>query len=162
MKRQIVYSGAIPLETDLLNTNRNVMIGLGKLASATLGSTTQVTGFACTPTSPASLQINIGAGEIYSMQNVDGTAYSSLAADTTHQILKQGILLDGLALTCAAPTTAGQSINYLVQAAFAETDSSSVVLPYYNASNPSQAYSGPNNNGSAQRLATVVAVAGWQ
>jgi hypothetical protein len=62
--------------------------------------------------------------------------------------LKQGISLDTLLLACAAPVTVGQSINYLVQVAYQDTDANSVVLPYYNASNPSQAYSGPNNAGT--------------
>jgi hypothetical protein len=53
-------------------------------------------------------------------------------------------------LSCPAPTTSGQSINYLVEVAYQDVDSSPVVLPYYNASNPSQAYSGPANSGVAQ------------
>jgi|SRR5450830_29314 len=148
MDRQIIYPGQIPLETDLLNTNKNVMIGMAKLAAAILGITTQVNGLACVPNSPAALNVIVNPGEIYSLQNIDGTAYSSLAADTTHTILKQGILLDAVTLAAPAPATAGQSINYLVQAAYLDSDSSPVVLPYYNASNPSQAYSGPANAGT--------------
>jgi hypothetical protein len=148
MDRQIVYPGSIPLETDLLNTNKNAMIGLAKLAAAILGTSTFMNGLACTPDSPASLNVKVAPGEIYSLQNIDGTAYSSLAADTTHSILKQGIMLDSVLLSCPAPATNGQSINYLVQVAYQDTDANAVVLPYYNASNPSQAYSGPNNTGS--------------
>jgi hypothetical protein len=148
MHRQIVYPGAIPLETDLLNTNKYAMIGLAKLAAGILGTGTFLNGLACTPDSPASLQVKVAPGEIYSLQNIDGTAYSSLAADTTHSILKQGILLDGVLLSCPAPATSGYSINYLVQVAYQDQDSDPVVLPYYNASNPAQAYSGPNNSGA--------------
>jgi microcystin-dependent protein len=148
MDRQIVYPGAIPLETDLLNTNKNVMIGLAKLAAAILGTSTFMNGLACTPDSPASLNVKVAPGEIYSLQNIDGTAYSSLAADTAHSILKQGIMLDSVLLSCPAPATNGQSINYLIQVAYQDTDANAVVLPYYNASNPAQAYSGPNNSGS--------------
>lgn len=150
MDRQIVYPGAIPLETDLLNTNKNAMIGLSKLAAAILGTSTFLNGLACTPTGPASLQVYVAPGEIYSLQNIDGTAYSSIAADTTHAILKQGISLDQLTLSCPAPVTVGQSINYLIQATYQDTDASAVVLPYYNSSNPSQAYAGPANSGTAQ------------
>lgn len=150
MDRQIVYPGAIPLETDLLNTNKNAMIGLSKLAAAILGTSTFLNGLACTPTGPASLQVYVAPGEIYSLQNVDGTAYSSIAADTTHAILKQGISLDQLTMSCPAPVTAGQSVNYLIQVAYQDTDSGAVVLPYYNSSNPSQAYAGPANSGTAQ------------
>lgn len=151
MDRQIVYPGQIPLETDLLNTNRNTMIALGKLAGAVFGTSSSiVNGLAVVPTSPASLSVNVNAGEIYSLQNVDNTAYSSLPADTTDTVVKQGILLQPSNLSCPAPTTAGFSINYLIEATYQDNDTGSVVLPYYNASNPSQAYSGPNNSGTAQ------------
>ena len=148
MDRVQVFPGAIPLETDILNTNKNAMIGLSKLAIAMLGASTQVNGLTCAPNSPAALNVIVGPGEIYSMQNIDSTAYSSLPADTAHTILKQGILLDAATLATPAPATAGQSINYLIQAAFAETDSGAVVLPYYNASNPATAYSGPAGAGT--------------
>lgn len=150
MDRVTIYPGAIPLETDLLSTNKNVMVALSKLSAAMLGTGTIANGFAVTPTGPASLQVVAAPGEIYSLQNVDGTAYSSIAADTAHQIVKQGILLDSTTLSCPAPTTSGQSINYLVEVAYQDLDANPVVLPYYNASNPSQAYSGPGNNGVAQ------------
>ena len=150
MDRQIIYPGAIPLETDLLNTNKYAMMGLAKLAAVVMGSNTYLHGLACTPTSPASMVVNIAKGQIYSVQNVDGTAYSSLAADTTNTILKQGIILSSTAFTLTAPTTAGQSINYLIQVTYSDVDSGATVLPYYNASNPSVAYSGPNNAGTAQ------------
>lgn len=150
MDRQIVYPGAIPLETDLLNTNKYAMMGLAKLAAVIMGSNTYLHGLACTPSSPASMVVNMAKGQIYSLQNVDGTAYSSLAADTTNTILKQGVILGSTAFTLTAPTTAGQSINYLIQIAYSDTDSGATVLPYYNAANPSVAYSGPNNAGTAQ------------
>lgn len=150
MDRVTIYPGAIPLETDLLGTNKNVMVALSKLSAAMLGTGTIANGFVVTPTGPASLQVVAAPGEIYSLQNVDGTAYSSIAADTTHQIVKQGILLDSSTLSCPAPTTSGQSINYLIEVAYQDLDSNPVVLPYYNASNPSQAYSGPANSGVAQ------------
>jgi hypothetical protein len=148
--RQLVYPGAIPLDTDPLNIQRNVLVGLSKLAAAMLGTTTLLNGLACTPTGPASLQVLVAPGEIYSLQNLDGTAYGSLAADTTHQIVKQGVLLDQATLSCPAPATAGQSINYLIQVTYQDADTNAVVLPYYNASNPATAYSGPNNSGTAQ------------
>lgn len=151
MDRQIVYPGQIPLETDLLNTNRNTMIAIGKLAGALFGTASNiVNGLSVVPTTPASLSVNVNAGEIYSLQNVDNTAYSSLPADTTDTVVKQGIQLQPVALSCPAPTTAGFSINYLIEATYQDNDTGSVVLPYYNASNPSQAYSGPNNSGTAQ------------
>lgn len=150
MDRQIVYPGQIPLETDLLNTNKFAMTGLAKFAMAVLGSETCLYGLHCMPTSPASMQIIIGPGQIYSMQNVDNTPYSSLPADTSQAILKQGLLIEAVTLTLTAPVTAGHSISYLIQVAYEDVDSGETVLPYYNAANPSVAYSGPGNSGKAQ------------
>jgi hypothetical protein len=162
MDLQIIYSGQIPLETDLLNTNRNVRVALGKLSGALIGTQTVANGLACTANSPAALNVVVGPGELYSLQNLDGTAYSSLPADTTHQIVKQGILMDAVTLSCPAPVTAGFSINYLIEASYQDVDTTSVALPYYNATNPTQAYSGPNNTGvsqATQRKGTVVLTA---
>ncbi|MDE2103829.1 MAG: hypothetical protein KGL39_41715 [Patescibacteria group bacterium] len=153
MDRQIVWAGQIPLDTDLLNTNRNVMVGFGYGMQDTLGAATQVSGFPITATAPASLAVNIGAGRIYSVQNVDNSAFGSLAADTTDTVMKQGILLTAnapVALNCPAPSTAGYSINYLIEVAYQDSDTNLTVLPYYNASNPSQAYAGPNNSNTPQ------------
>ena len=150
MDRVTVYPGQIPLETDVLRTNKFGMIAVAKLAAAMLGTSTVVNGLACVPTSPASLQVNVNPGEMYSLVNVDATAYSSVASDTTHSILKQGISLDAVTLNCPAPATGGQSINYLIQATYQDSDTDNVALPYYNASNPSQAWSGPNNSGTPQ------------
>lgn len=162
MDRQTVYLGQTPLETDLLNTNRNTMVALAGLSSALFGTTMTATGLACSPTSPATLRVQIGPGHLYSVQNLDSTAYSSLAADTTHQIVKQGISLDAVILNTPAPTTAGYSINYLIEASYAEVDANPVVLPYYNSANPPTAFSGPANSGVAQptaRKGTVVLTA---
>lgn len=150
MDRQIVYPGQIPLETDLLNTNRFAMTGLAKLAAAILGEDTCLFGLDCTPGSPPSMSVRIEEGQIYSLENIDGTAYSSLPADTTNRIIKQGLLMAPATFPLKAPTSAGQSINYLIQVAYSDVDSGPTVLPYYNAANPAIAYSGPDNRGVAQ------------
>ncbi|MCP3025219.1 hypothetical protein [Cupriavidus basilensis] len=125
------------------------MIALAKLSAAMLGTATVVNGLGCVRTGPASLQVVVNPGEVYRLANIDATAYSSLAADTTHSILKQGISLDPVTLSCPAPATAGQSVNYLIQVAYLDTDAGLITLPYYNASNPTQAWAGPG--GSRQR-----------
>ncbi|EPS1221708.1 hypothetical protein ACVBR5_000939 [Burkholderia cenocepacia] len=147
MDRQTVYAGQVPLETDLLNTNRNVLIALGKMLGDMLGTSTFAAGLGCGPTSPASMNVQIQPGQLYALQNLDNNPYSSLPADTTHQIVKQGIALNAQSFACSAPTTAGYSINYLIEANYADTDTNPVVLPFYNASNPSQAFNGPGGNG---------------
>jgi hypothetical protein len=150
MDRGIVYPGAIPLDTDLLSTNRNAMVGLGFLARAAFGTGTVVDGLAITPTGPASMVVNIGPGSIASQETVDATAYGSLALDTSDALVKMGINLTSTSFTLTAPGTSGQSINYLVEATFAETDGTAVVLPYYNSTNSEDPYSGPANSGTAQ------------
>jgi len=150
LDRQIVYSGQVPQTTDLLNTNRQTMIGLAKLCSDLFGTSTVVSGLGCVPTTPASMSVTVNPGQIYQLANVDGTAYSALPADTTHSLLKQGILMDAQSFILSAPATAGYSQNYLIQAAYLENDINNVVLPYYNSANPSQAFNGPGGSGNAQ------------
>jgi hypothetical protein len=148
MRRATVYPGAVPLETDILNTNKNVMIAIGHVLQDMIGTSTLFSGLGCVPTSPAGMTVNVNPGRAYSLQAADTGAYSSLAADA-HTVMKQGILLDAVNFACPAPGTAGFSINYLIQGAFQEVDGGSTVLPYYNASNPATAYSGPNNTGTS-------------
>ncbi len=150
MDRQIIYSGQVPQTTDLLNTNKNMMVAMAKLAADILGTSTLVSGLACSPTSPASMSVNVGPGQIYQMENIDNTPYSSIAADTSDSILKQGIAMAAQSFALTAPATAGYSQNYLIQATYLDSDINSVVLPYYNSANPSQAFNGPSGNGTAQ------------
>lgn len=150
MDRNIYYSGQLPLSAQFLLAEKSKMIGLGMLARALYGDLTVAAGLACAPTSPATLSVNVGPGSLYSLQNVDNTAFGSLAADTADQILKQGINLGTTNLTVAAPGTVGYSINYLIQAAFSETDSAATILPYYNAANPTVSLLGPGGAGTSQ------------
>jgi hypothetical protein len=147
--RVTVYPDALPLCEDILNTNKNVMVGLGYALQAILGTSTLVDGLACTPTSPATMTVNVATGSIYSLETIDASAYSTIAADTTDSIVKQGISLGVTNLACPAPTTAGYSVIYLIQATFDEVDSGSTVLEFYNASNPSEPYSGPSGSGTS-------------
>jgi hypothetical protein len=150
MDRNIVYPGSIPLDTDLLSVNRNTMIALGFLAQVVLGGSPVVDGLVCQPTSPASMGIVLGPGCITQIGPIDVLAYGSIPADATDSIVRIGINVGMTAFNVAAPSSVGQSTNYLIEAAFQETDSSPIILPYYNASNPSQSFSGPGNSGAAQ------------
>lgn len=155
MHRILVYPGSIPLDTDILNTNRNSMLALGYLAQAVLGGNTVVDGLACSPTTPASMTVTVGPGSITQLSVVDTLAYGSLPADMADPLVKLGINLAATSFTVLAPTTSGQAVNYLIQAALLEADTNPVVLPYYNAANPAQPYSGPNNQGTAQNTSRV-------
>lgn len=150
MDRIMVYPGGIPLDTDILAINRNTMIALGYLAQMVLGTNPVVDGLTCLPTVPASMSVSVSAGSIAQLSVVDSLPYGSLAADTADPLLKIGINLTPTAFTLQAPTVPGQSIAYLIEATFQEADTNPVVLPYYNAANPAQPYSGPNNSGQPQ------------
>jgi hypothetical protein len=157
--RQIFYPSEVLDDTDLLSVSKNPMVGLGYALLDILGAAPAVSGFPCTQTTVASLAVLVGAGRIYSLQTVDGTAYGSLPADTTDQIIKQGIQLGSVTLATPAPATAGQSINYLIEASYQDLDTTLVVPPFFNSSNPQVPFSGQNNNGAplpTQRKGTVV------
>ena len=109
MNRLITYPGAIPLDTDLLYTNKYAMIGLGWLAQACLGTSTVVDGFTCIQQAAPNLTVQLTAGAIYTYTSTDASAYGSLALDTTHSLVKQGLLLDTVNLACAAPGTSGRT-----------------------------------------------------
>ncbi len=159
MDRQIVYPGAIPLDTDVLNTERNVLKAIGYALQAAFGTGTLVDGLTCSPTSPASMAVTLSQGSIISLQEVDANAFGSLAADT-NPLVKMGINAEGTtAFAITAPTTPGYSQNYLIEAEFLEAGGTPVVLPYYNASNPSQPYTGPSNSGTAQNTQLLETVA---
>ncbi len=149
MDRQIVYPGGIPLDTDLLSTERNIMVAIGYLAQATLGTNIVADGLACVPTEPQSMSVVVGAGSITQFGVVDTTSFGSLPAEAL-PLVRMGVSLSPATFTTTAPTVPGQGINYLIEASLLEVDASPVVLPYYNASNPAQPYSGPANSGTAQ------------
>jgi hypothetical protein len=133
----------------LLSTNKNTMFALGQFAQDVFGTSTVFNGLACVPNTPAAMNVIVQPGVVYAQAALDATAYSSLAADST-VTQKQGILKTAQTFATPAPVTSGQSIVYLISGAFLEADTSATVLPYYNASNPAQAYSGPNNLGTSQ------------
>jgi len=153
------YFGQVPLETDLLHTNQNMMVALAKMCAGVLGTSTVVNAFTCTPTVPASLNVLVTPGEIYSLANLEATPWSSLSVDTAHSIVKQGVLLDAATLGITPPGTVGYSQVYLVEVQYQDSDTGSTVLPYYNAANPPATFSGPGNSGSAQNTVRKGAVA---
>lgn len=91
------------------------------------GTAKVVSGLACVPTSPASLQVSVDPGEMYTPATLDATS-----------------------LNCPVPATSGQSVNYLTQVTYLDIDAGLVALPYCSASSPSQAWLGPNNTGTQQ------------
>jgi len=150
MDRTLVYPGSIPLDSDMLSINRNVMVAIGYLARAVLGESSVVDGLACKPTVPPSMAVTVGPGSIVQLAVVDPLAYGSLSPDAASPLMKMGINTAPTNFPLAAPTTSGHSTNFLIQAALQEADSVPIVLPYYNAANPDIPYSGPTNSGLPQ------------
>lgn len=148
VNRVTEYPIQVPFAEDDLRTNRNFMVGLGKLAEVLTGKQTVIQGLLCKPTTPASLDVLVEAGQIFKWENIDDTDYSALPADTTHQIVKQGIVLDETTLSCTAPATPNFSVNHLVQIAFSEVDDLIESRAFYNADDPSQPF---YDNVSSQR-----------
>jgi len=165
MDRPLIYTGAIPQTTDLLSLARAAMEGQGWHGQGVLGSGPWLTDFTCIPQAAPNLSVQITPGQIFQTMALDATAYSDLAAVTSQTILKQGLYRSTGTIGCPAPTTSGFSINYLIEVAYSDVDSGAVVLPYYNASAPSVALSGPANSGTSQNttrqgFCTVQAKAG--
>lgn len=150
MDRNIVYPSCIPLDTDILSINRNTMMGIGFLAQAVLGTSTVVDGLLCQSTLPASMSVVVAPGSITQFGPTDIFAYGSLPADATDMVVKMGINTTATEFTLTAPPGVGQSLNYLVEASFQEADGMPIILPYYNAGNPAQSFSGPSNSGTSQ------------
>ncbi len=159
MRRPITWVGQQVYEWDLSAPSQYAMTALAKLCAAVFGTSGVANGLACTETSPASGGVYIGPGEIYQMEDLEATTCGTLPADTTDTILKQGIQFGTVTLAASlfpAPATSGESINYLIEAQYQDSDisldptsgASPVVLQYYNSANPSTPWSGPNNSGA--------------
>ena len=150
MDRVINWPGALPLVDDILHTNQNTMIALGYLMRATIGPCTTVDGLTCTPTNPPSLAVVVSDGSIISLENLEATSYSVLPQNEANSILKMGININPTTFPISPPGTSGYQTVFLIQATFGEFDINPVVLPYYNASNPSIPLSGPAGSGVSQ------------
>lgn len=150
MDRSIQYTEAQVRAQDSAFAQQSFMVGLAKLCQDLFGTTSLYSGLSVGPNSPAALNVIVQPGQLYSQQSLEATAFGLLAADTTHKIVKQGILQDAVTLSCPAPTTLGYSITYLIQAKYEDVDGSNVVLSYYNSANPSAPLSGPAGAGTAQ------------
>lgn len=157
MDRRIIYDQSDVRDYDHLYAWRNAVFALGQAAFDLLGSSsTMVSGFAATPTGPASLTINLARGDIYEVAQVDATGYGSLSADTS-TTLQQGFAAAQSLLLSTSGLSAGQSRWALVQATFTQTDDipaddpTGGLLPYLDTGDPSgPPWSGPNNDGMTQ------------
>ena len=156
-----MFPGAVPAVEDLLFGFQAAMEAIGYAFETVLGYGPAIYGCACQPTSPASMQVQIGRGVVTALLEVDAAGYGVLPPNTD-AILKAAFNPGPLNIpggsAFAAPGGAGTSVAYLIQAGVSETDGTPLVLSYYNANNPTQAYSGPNNSGAAQNTRRIQTV----
>jgi len=148
MDRQIVYAGSIPLETDLLNIQRNMQVALGALARAVLGDGGLVDGMGIVP-GGTPYSVIIEPGSYTAPTAKDASAFGALAADTA-LIVQTGTLTNPATVQLWPPGDPGHVLCWLIQAALVEVDATPLALPYWNAGDPSVPFAGPSNNGIAQ------------
>ncbi len=134
------------------------MIALGFIMRATFGTDVALDGLSCVPTSPASMSIQVGPGSMVQLSVVDTTAYGSYGAENGTPLMKMGVNLTGQFFSLMAPADSGESTNYLIQSCMQEIDQGLIVMPYYNAANPAQPYSGPTNSGIPQATSRTQSV----
>ncbi len=157
MDRQIVYPGSIPLDTDLLQMQRNMMTTVGLLAQCVLGTGTVADGLACVP-AVTGYGVVVGPGSLSTLYVTDARPFGSVAADAT-PLVKIGYNASNTAVLIHGPADGDHAICWLIQAAIIEYDTGPVALPYFNAADPAVAWSGPLNSGAAQNTQRVVRIA---
>lgn len=142
MDRLIQYPAQIPLVEDMLNAQRNAMVGVGHLAGATFGANTvAASGFVCAP--GEGLTLRIAPGALLAPGVVDASAYGTLAA-VSSALVRQFISRDPAILAVAAA-----GATYIVSVTPQTEDTDDTVLPFYNAADPSVTYAGEGNSGLA-------------
>ncbi|MCP1258582.1 hypothetical protein NKW50_08250, partial [Acetobacter lambici] len=140
MDRLIQYPAQIPLVEDMLNAQRNAMVGIGHLAGAAFGANTvAAAGFSCTP--GEGLALTLAPGALLAPGVVDASAYGTLAA-VSSALVRQFISRDPV--TLAVPAAGA---TYIVHVSPQTVDTDDTVLPFYNAADPSVTYAGENNSG---------------
>ncbi|QDH16775.1 glycine-rich domain-containing protein [Swingsia samuiensis] len=163
MDRAIVYPGAIPVDTDLLRIGKYTKAGIGALADMVYGpGSIAASGLTCTPSS-TDLSVMIGAGTITAPSVMDvntfggiGGGYEPDKTITTCQYQNESLV---------RVTIPSSGATYTLFGICSEQDVDPVVLPFFNAANPSQTQAGMNNNGEGlpiRRHAGITFVAATQ
>lgn len=147
MDRPIIYSGAVPLDTDLLRLGRYAKEGFGRFAEMLFGSQAiRASGLDCKPAQNG-LAFLIGPGSIMAPYALDstriGTVGAGLEADT--RITQCQFFND---VTCSVPVPL-TGADLTLYALCREIDDLTEILPFYNAEAPDQTMAGPDNRGSA-------------
>lgn len=132
-------NGMIVEDTTLMQWQIDACTTLFQFILDALGSTSSIyTGLAATP--GTGLQVVMGTGALYQYGLMDPTTWSDMPTNSWEGMLP-GLLLAAQTLdyTFAAPTTSGQSIDYLIEAQIQVTDSATDALPFSNGATPPSA-----------------------
>ncbi len=156
MQRYIQYDQEQVRTFDQNWLTKDALIGLAWATRDILGqSYAVISGFTPAPTGPASMSVIVGGGEIYQLAQVDSSSFGSLTADTT-VVMQQGHAdAEQFTLTTSG-LSAGQSqwvlfcLKFVQVDAIRDGDPTGGLLFYYDASNPSQPFEGPGNDGLTQ------------
>jgi len=109
MYRSTIYSQEQGRSFDFLWFEKDAMTALGALEVGILGANTSVLdGLVASPSSPASLVLNLTAGHIYQQAAMDSTAWGSLTSDAT-VIQQQGVAAAQTVTLSTTGLTSGQS-----------------------------------------------------
>ena len=145
MDRVQNYNLQTPLTADDLNKERDyTAIALGKIVSALLGQGTVVSDLAATAVASTSVPtLQLSDGQLYELATLDPTAFGSLPVNSfpsTATVMKQGLLLasrgDTNTFELTPPGTSGESIIYLLEAQYADLDTDTQTITFYNVSDP--------------------------
>ena len=145
MDRVQNYNLQTPLTADDLNKERDyTAIALGKIVSALLGQGTVVSDLAATAVASTTVPtVQLSDGQLYELATLDPTAFGSLPVGSfpsTANVMKQGLLLasrgDVNTFELTPPGTSGESIIYLLEAQYADLDTDTQTITFYNVSDP--------------------------
>ena len=145
MDRVQNYNLQTPLTADDLNKERDyTAIALGKIVSALLGQGTVVSDLAATAVASTTVPtLQLSDGQLYELATLDPTAFGSLPVNSfpsTANVMKQGLLLasrgDANTFELTPPGTSGESIIYLLEAQYADLDTDTQTITFYNVSDP--------------------------
>ena len=145
MDRVQNYNLQTPLTADDLNKERDyTAIALGTIVSALLGQGTVVSDLAATAVASTTVPtLQLSDGQLYELATLDPTAFGSLPVNSfpsTVTVMKQGLLLasrgDVNTFELTPPGTSGESIIYLLEAQYADLDTDTQTITFYNVSDP--------------------------
>lgn len=156
MDEVILYSMEQIRSFDFISLETDALTALAYLTQDEHGvTTTVVSGFAGTPTAPASLTVNLAAGRIYQLAPLNATSVGAIPQDLT-SVMQQGFGAAQAVVLSTAGIAGGQSRWSLIECQFSQvddipaTDPTGGVLLYYNSADPTQPFQGPNNSGTPQ------------